>query len=89
MSKTIRATEAVRQFSDLLNTIRFRGESFTVTRGGKPIAYMGPVEEVQKSLTMGELKRVLQNLPHLGEEAESFWEDIKDAARHQPSLPKE
>ena len=60
-----------------------------IIRGGKPIASRGPVEKVQKSLTMSELKRVLQALPRLGEEAESFWKDVKEVVRHQPSLPKE
>lgn len=89
MSKTVRATDAARHFSDLLNTIKFRGETFTIIRGGKSVASIGPVEGTQKSRTLGELKRLLQSLPRLGEEAERFTDDLKEIIQHQPSLPKE
>lgn len=38
MSSTITATEAARRFSDLLNRVRYRGESFLITRGGEEVA---------------------------------------------------
>lgn len=66
MPKTIRASEAVRRFSDLLNTVKFRGETFTIVRGGKSVAYIGPVEGMQRTRTLGELKHLLQGLPRLG-----------------------
>jgi prevent-host-death family protein len=39
--KTITATAASRQFSDLLDTVE-RGETFTVTRGGRAVAEIKP-----------------------------------------------
>jgi prevent-host-death family protein len=39
--RTITATEASRQFSDLLDAIE-RGETVTITRGNHPVAEMRP-----------------------------------------------
>lgn len=87
MEKIIQATEAVRQFSDILNTIKFKGDHYIIQRGGKPVAFMGPVEEVRKERTIGELKSMLDRLPRLGKEAEGFEKDIEDIRGHQPNLP--
>ena len=38
METTITATEAARKFSDLLNRIRYRGETFRITRSGEAVA---------------------------------------------------
>ena len=38
MDTTITATEAARKFSDLLNRVRYRGETFRITRGGEEVA---------------------------------------------------
>lgn len=45
MDKSVTATEAVRDFSGLLNMIRFKGESYIIRRAGKPVACIGPVRE--------------------------------------------
>jgi antitoxin (DNA-binding transcriptional repressor) of toxin-antitoxin stability system len=42
MIQTITATDAVRKFSELLNSIRYRGERHTILKGGKPAATIGP-----------------------------------------------
>jgi prevent-host-death family protein len=42
--KDVTATDAARHFSDLLDAIEHAGESFTVTRGGKVVARIVPVE---------------------------------------------
>jgi prevent-host-death family protein len=41
---TVKALEARRRFSDLLNRVA-RGEKFTITRYGAPLALLVPVEE--------------------------------------------
>jgi len=88
MEKTIKATEAVRRFSDLLNMIRFRGNRYTILRGGKPVAYIGPVEVPSDFCKLGELKDLLKGIPQLGDEAEPFEADVKDIIMHQPPLPE-
>lgn len=88
MEKTIVATEAVRKFSELLNMIKFRGEHYVITRGGKPIASMGPLAAPPQEHTLGELKKLLKGIPSLGEEARAFEKDLAAIIRHQPLLPK-
>lgn len=87
MDKNIQATEAVRRFSEILNTIKFKGEHYIIQRGGKPVAFMGPVEDVKKERALGELKGLFGHLPRLGKEAEAFERDIKEIRSHQPTLP--
>jgi antitoxin (DNA-binding transcriptional repressor) of toxin-antitoxin stability system len=88
MSRTITATEAVRHFSDLLNTIKFKGSQFTIVRGGKPVASLGPADVPAHGRTLGELKELMKKIPRLGEETEAFEGDLKAAAKKQPGLPK-
>jgi prevent-host-death family protein len=42
--RTITATEASRQFSDLLDAIE-RGETVTITRGNRSVAEIGPARK--------------------------------------------
>jgi prevent-host-death family protein len=39
----VSATEAARNFADLLNAVEHRGEDFTIVRRGKVIAHLEPV----------------------------------------------
>ena len=58
MEKQITATEAVRRFSEILNSVNYRGERYVIMRGKKAVAHISPHEEgegaVQK--TLGDLK---------------------------------
>jgi len=89
MEKTISATEAVRKFSEILNSIKYRGDCYTIVRGGKRVASICPVEVPWKERSLGDLKVLLKNIPKLGIEAERFEKDLKEIMKHQPSLPKE
>jgi antitoxin (DNA-binding transcriptional repressor) of toxin-antitoxin stability system len=51
----ISATEAARNFADLLDAIEHRGEHFTIVRRGKVIAHMEPVSSGRGS----DVKRML------------------------------
>jgi antitoxin (DNA-binding transcriptional repressor) of toxin-antitoxin stability system len=88
MDKAVTATEAVRDFSGLLNTVKFRGETYIIKRGGKPIASIGPVREANASKTLKELKGILGELPRMGDELDPFEKDLIEVRRDQPSLPE-
>ena len=88
MGRHITATDAVRQFSDLLSTIKFKGSRYTIVRGGKPVASLGPAVAPAHEKTLGELKELMKKLPRLGEEAAAFAKDLKAAAKKQPGVPK-
>jgi len=66
MTIRISATEAVRSFSDLLNRVRYRGESFVVERGGKPICEILPASPL--NFTGCQLTDLLHSLPKPDEE---------------------
>jgi len=88
MTKTITATEAVRKFSEILNSIKYKGDSYTVMRGGKPVASISPAEGHVKEVTLGDMAGLVKSLPPLGEEEEKFKKDIEEVIKHQPLLPE-
>jgi len=88
MEKRISATQAVRDFSEVLNAIKFKGVHYVIERGGKPVASMRPVEEKTDVRTLGELKSLLKNLPRLGEELDAFEADLDDIWKDQPPVAK-
>ncbi|MGH7166737.1 MAG: type II toxin-antitoxin system Phd/YefM family antitoxin [Nitrospiraceae bacterium] len=87
MGKTISATEAARNFSDLLNRVGFRGERYTIARGGKAIAYLTPATS-PITRVVGELPDLLRKLPSLGKDARPFARDVLRGVRKAPALPK-
>ncbi len=89
MDKRISATEAVRKFSEILNSIKYKGECYTIVRGGKKVASICPVETSLKERSLGELKTLLKDIPRLGDEIESFERDLKEILEYQPGMPKE
>ena len=86
MEKRISATRAVRDFSEVLNTIKFKGVHYIIERGGKPIASMKSIDEKLDSMTLGELQTLLKKLPRLEEELDAFASDIEDISRNQPLM---
>lgn len=88
MTKTITATEAVRKFSEILNSIKYTGNDYTIMRGGKPVATIRPAEARTRELTLGDLAVVVKSLPSLGDDAERFKKDIAEARKHQPHVPE-
>lgn len=62
----ISATDAARNFADLLDAIEHRGEHFTIVRRGKVIAHLDPVRAGQGA----DVKRMLRDHP-----VDSSWSD--------------
>lgn len=88
MRATISATEAVRNFSEILNNIRYRGDHYTIIRGGKPAAAIVPAEEAVRERTLADLRGILKALPHLDRDDTTFAADVLAAATAQPPLPE-
>ena len=87
MEALIKTTEIVRNFSEILNNIKFKGYRYTITRGGKPIASIGPIKSQPEKLFLKDLKGLLKEIPSLGEEADAFAKDLDAIIKSQPSLP--
>jgi prevent-host-death family protein len=55
------ATEAARNFSDLVNRVYYKGETFVVERGGEPVCKISPAAPVR--FTGAEFVQLLSKLP--------------------------
>jgi antitoxin (DNA-binding transcriptional repressor) of toxin-antitoxin stability system len=88
MQTAISSTEAVRNFSDLLNNIKYRGDRYTVIRGGKPAASLIPVEQATMGATLADLRKIVSVLPHLDKSDTGFEADVLAAANIQPAMPE-
>ncbi len=89
MEKRISATQAVRDFSEVLNTIKFKGVHYIIERGGKPIASMKSVDEKIDPMTLDYLQALLKKLPRLEEELDAFVADLEEISRNQPLMSTE
>ena len=87
MEEIVTATRAVREFSELLNSIKFKGRTVIIERGGKPVARMAPVDAPGKTARLKDLPRLLKELPELGAEAEALRKDLQEIIQAQPPLP--
>ncbi|HCU05469.1 MAG: hypothetical protein A2X77_01280 [Gammaproteobacteria bacterium GWE2_42_36] len=65
VSQVISVTEIARHFSDVLNRVRYQGQSFDIKRGKDVVAKIVPV---RPSMTTSRFKEFLLTLPTLDEE---------------------
>ena len=75
------ATQAARQFSDLLNRVRYRGEHFLIVRNGETVAVLSP--PTGESGTLEDLISMLADLPPLDPD---FEEDMEAIQAQQPPM---
>ena len=81
MKSRISATEAARSFSELMNRVRYRGESFVVELNGKPICEILPARPPK--FTGADLAELLRSLPKPDEEYLALLEEL---IAKQPSV---
>ena len=80
--RRISATEAARSFSDLLNRVRYRGESFVIERNGEAVGELRPA--APPKFPGADLLRLMSSLPRVDEE---YLVEVEDVARTQPTVP--
>jgi len=74
LTPEVTVTDVARNLADYLNRVAYRGESFILTRGKKPIAELRPAPV---GLPLADLPGLIAGLPRLGEaEAASFADDL-------------
>ena len=66
MEKRISATRAVRDFSEVLNTIKFKNIHYIIERGGKPVASMNPIAEKSDQDDAGPIEKPAQKTAETG-----------------------
>lgn len=73
---TASVTEVARNFAEYVNRVAYRGERFTLMRGGKPVAELAPVP---RGVLIEDLPAIFASLPKLtDDEWASFAADIED-----------
>ena len=76
------ATEASRNFSEILNRALYRGESFVVERGGEPVCEIKPV--APSGFTVTDLAELMKTLPPIDED---YLRSVEDISHSQPTIP--
>jgi antitoxin (DNA-binding transcriptional repressor) of toxin-antitoxin stability system len=82
-ARRLSATEAARNFSELLNRVRYRGERFLIMRGGVAIGELKPAAPVR--FTGRDLATLLRSLPPVDA---GFLDAVEEFARSQPQVPE-
>ncbi len=59
----ISSTQAVRRFGDCLARIKYRGDTFVITRNDEPVAELVAAPGGRRA-TWAELEKALKGLPH-------------------------
>jgi hypothetical protein len=78
--KRITATEFARGLSEVLNRVRYGGESFVVERGGLDVCEVRPASRVS-ALTGEDLVLLLRSLPSPGSD---YLDETADVIARQP-----
>lgn len=83
--RSITATHLARNFSDLLNQVRYQQVTLEVMRGNELIAYVTPAPTTS-GYPIDQLDRLLAGLPRLSaEESQQFLDDIHHGVSEQPA----
>jgi antitoxin (DNA-binding transcriptional repressor) of toxin-antitoxin stability system len=80
-ASTISATQAARTFSELLNRVRHRGETFLIERGGEPICEISPAKPPRR--TGADLMVLLRKLP---KPDGGFWDTVEEETQQEPMV---
>jgi len=81
-TRRLSATEASRNFSEILNRALYRGESFIIERGGEPVCEIKPA--VPSRFTVADLADLMKALPHIDKD---YLRTVEDLARSQATMP--
>ena len=78
MKTRVTATEAARQFSEILNRVAYKGESFIVKRAGRPICEISPT--ASEGISTRELVEILRSSPRPGK---GYFDTLEKITRKQ------
>jgi antitoxin (DNA-binding transcriptional repressor) of toxin-antitoxin stability system len=88
-AKLLTATEAARNFSDVLDRVSQHGASYDIRRGREVVARLVPAQSLPRHISMAELAALLQALPRLDHgDAARFEKDIA-ASRKRLRVPRD
>jgi hypothetical protein len=82
-SRVVSATHAARSFSELLDRVCYRGESFVIERGGELVCEMSRVKPPH--FTGADFLTLAHSLP---KPDPRFWKAVKEATTQKPTIPE-
>ena len=83
MKSEISATDAARRFSEIINRVKYRNETFVVTRRGAPMCEIVPL--CTATFTGRDLVELLRSLPHPDKD---YLDAVERHVRKQPRAEK-
>ncbi len=76
----VSVTEIARHFSEYLNRVSYRGESFLLVRGKKILAELHPAPQGRR---LGDLPALFKALPRLDpKDAEALGKDVREIRKN-------
>ena len=82
-SRVISATKAARAFSELLDRVCYRGETFVIERGGELVCEMSHVKPLR--FTGTDFLTLLHSLP---KPDPGFSDAVEETTRQEPAVPE-
>ena len=83
MKIRIKATEAARKFSEILNRVAYKGETFIVERGGRAVCEIAPIREAK--FTAADFAEMIKSAPRPDDE---YFEAVEEIIKNrQPVAP--
>jgi antitoxin (DNA-binding transcriptional repressor) of toxin-antitoxin stability system len=82
-SRVISATEAARSFSELLDRVCYRGETFVIERGGELVCEMSHVTPLR--FTGADFLALLHSLP---KPDPGYWDAVEERTKQTPAVPE-
>ena len=80
----ITATEAARKFSEILNRVAYKGETFVVERSGRTICEISPIAQ-GKRFTAADFAEMINSAPRPDDQ---YFDDVEEIIRNrQPIAP--
>jgi antitoxin (DNA-binding transcriptional repressor) of toxin-antitoxin stability system len=81
-TRKLSATEASRNFSEIVNRALYRGESFIIERAGAPVCEIKPA--APSRFTVADLADLMKTLPPIDED---YLRTVEELSRSQPTIP--
>jgi prevent-host-death family protein len=79
--RLLSATEAARRFSEMLNAVERRGETFVVVRNGRPVARIGPAPAAHGAAVKSALRSHRRD-PEWASELDELRKALRIEERH-------
>jgi prevent-host-death family protein len=84
MKTRVTATEAARKFSEILNRVAYKGESFVVERSGRPVCQILPAP-AGKRCTAADFIKMIKTAPRPDDQ---YFDDVEEIIKNrQPIAP--